>query len=82
MTAVPRGKTGVSMRPVTQRGPGLEEGESEAVKASEVTNGKEAHGQQLLMATRPEATDNTSESGDPILVLNWFEELTRLVPTN
>ncbi len=42
MTAVPRGKTGVSMRPVTQRGPGLEEGESEAVKASEVTNGKEA----------------------------------------
>jgi serine/threonine-protein kinase len=36
-------------------------------------------GEQLLMVQQ---TDITSETGEFVVVQNWFEELTRLVPTN
>ena len=38
-------------------------------------------GQQFLMVKRDDAADPASESGDIVLVQNWFEELKRLVPT-
>ena len=39
-------------------------------------------GRQLLMITVGEATDDTSGGSEPVLVLNFFEELKRLVPIN
>ena len=39
-------------------------------------------GQQFLMIRRSEDTGSDSASGDIVVVVSWFEELTRLVPTN
>ncbi len=37
-------------------------------------------GQRFFMVKQRETSDGTPESSDIIVVLNWFEELTRLVP--
>ncbi len=39
-------------------------------------------GQRFLMVKRGETRDTIHESGDIIVVLNWSDELTRLVPTD
>ena len=39
-------------------------------------------GQRFLMITETEAADDTSGGNEPVLVLNWHEELKRLVPVS
>ena len=39
-------------------------------------------GRRFLMVKRTETTDEASASGEVIVVQNWFEELTRLVPVD